>query len=92
MSFAGEPEGRIITPGGGYQLDGAAVYNFVASRFPRPTDRLEGFKLYVKNERSEEFIVHGYFAMHWVSNVGHMNVQISSTVPEAWIRIKKKAP
>lgn len=85
-------EGRVLTPNGGYGTDGSAVYNFVLKRFPMPGDGLVPFKLYVKNERNEQFVVHGYFAMHWIEHVGHLNVQISTIVPENWGITRKKRP
>jgi hypothetical protein len=79
-----ETEGRTIPAGGGYKMQITKTYAEMMEHFPKPTDGEISFDFFFKNERSEEFDVSGYFAMHWENDVGHFNVQIVSIVPEHW--------
>jgi hypothetical protein len=79
-----EKEGRTIAPGAAYKVDGAAMYDSIIARFPRPMDGLIPFEVYAKNERGEEFIAHDYLGLHWVKDVGLLNTQTTSITPEHW--------
>jgi hypothetical protein len=87
-----ESEGRTIPAGAGYKIQITKNYEEMVARFPKPTDGEIPFDFFFKNERSEEFNVSGYFAMHWDNDVGHFNVQIVSIVPEHWSNKQRTGP
>lgn len=83
-------EGRTITAGAGFELDGSLAYELMIARFPKPSQGLLPYELYIKNERGEEFVQHGYFGLSWQADVGILSVQTISVAPEHWSRTIKK--
>jgi hypothetical protein len=88
-AFAAE-EGRTITSGAGFKFEGSLSYELMIARFPKPAQGLLPYELYIKNERGEEFVQHGYFGVVWQNDVGILNVQTISVAPEHWSRTIKK--
>jgi hypothetical protein len=77
-------EGRVITPGGGYQMDVTADFDLITKRFLKPADGGLEFELYVKNERGEEFVQYGFLGIHWQNDVRQMVIQTRGIEPERW--------
>jgi hypothetical protein len=86
-------EGRTITAGAGFEFDGSPAYELMIARFPKPAQGgLLPYGLYIKNERGEEFVQHGYLALLWKGDVGILNVQTVSVAPEHWSNAKGVKP
>jgi hypothetical protein len=79
-------EGRMIPPGGAFKIDAVTTYNFMARRFPKPSQGLVDFEVYLKNERGEEFFERGNIGMRWQNDTGQLLVQTKTIEPEHWSR------
>ena len=79
-------EGRVITAGAGMKVDGKEIYNLLVGRFPKPSAGSVAYELYLRNERGEDFVQRGYFALVWQGDVGIVNTQTASVMPEKWSR------
>ena len=77
-------EGRIIPPGGAYQIPGGPTGDLLITRFPKPSKGFLPFEVFIKNERGEQFIQRGYVGIRWGNEVPEIVVQTSSIVPESW--------
>ncbi|HXZ11439.1 MAG TPA: hypothetical protein VEG64_03515 [Candidatus Sulfotelmatobacter sp.] len=85
-------EGRTIPPGGSYKIELPQILDLMNSRFPKPAEGFIAFEVYLKNEKNEEFVLHGYFAMHWKNDVGKVGTQTASIMPERWSKPATKPP
>jgi len=85
-------EGRTITAGAGFEFDISPTYESMIARFPKPAQGMIPYELYIKNERGEEFVQHGYFSLVWKNDVGILNVQTISVAPEHWSAAKGVKP
>jgi hypothetical protein len=81
-------EGRSIPPGGAFQIPGGPAYDFVRRRFPKPSEGLVPFEVFIKNGRGEEFIQHGYLGVRWPNESGEFVIQTTSIVPQSWSKVK----
>jgi hypothetical protein len=85
-------EGRTITAGAGFEFDISPTYESMIAQFPKPAQGMIPYELYIKNERGEEFVQHGYFSLVWKNDVGILNVQTISVAPEHWSAAKGVKP
>jgi hypothetical protein len=84
-----ESQGRSLQAnGGGYDINAARMYDYAIARMPKGQTGLAPFEIYLKNERSEEFVEHCYFGISWNGDVLKLAPQIASIVPERWSRPK----
>lgn len=79
-----DKEGRLIPPGTGYSFNSPGLYDYVVQKLPHGTATFVPFEIYVRNDRSEKFVVHSYFDIRWNGDVPLIDAQTGSVVPGHW--------
>jgi len=87
-----EPTPRIIAPGTSYGGEPPRLSEVLRDSTQKGTDRLLPFEVYLKNERGEEFTLHGNFVISWKGDDMEVGAQTLSIVPDHWSQRVKMLP
>jgi hypothetical protein len=86
------PEGRVLTPQGTFNFELNLAHDVIVRLAAQNEDGLAAFDVYLKNERSEEFVIHSYFVVSLTDKTTITGVQEGTITPQHWSSKKRTQP